>query len=72
MPKPVGAVDLSLTGGNRLIDTLVAMGVVPEDQAGFARMMLGLYAVPSGEDALTSKIEFKEDGGIYANGQRVF
>lgn len=71
MPKPLGAVDLQLIGGNGLIDKLVAMGFVPEDQAMGARMMLGLFAVPSGEDTLTSKIEFKEDGGVYANGQRV-
>ena len=71
MPKPLGAVDLQLIGANALIDKLVAMGFVPEDQAMGARMMMGLFAVPSGEDTLTSKIEFKEDGGVYANGQRV-
>jgi hypothetical protein len=71
MPKPLGAVDLQLTGANALIDKLVAMGFVPEDQAMGARMMMGLFAVPTGEDALSSKIEFKEDGGVYANGQRV-
>ena len=71
VPKPLGAVDLQLTGANALIDKLVAMGFVPEDQAMGARMMMGLFAVPTGEDALSSKIEFKEDGGVYANGQRV-
>lgn len=71
MPKPLGAVDLQLVGANALIDKLVAMGFVPEDQAMGARMMMGLFAVPAGEDTLTSKIEFKEDGGVYANGQRV-
>lgn len=71
VPKPVGAVDLTLVGGNGLIDKLVAMGLLPEEQAMGARMMLGLFAVVSGEDTLTSKIEFREDGGIYANGQRL-
>ena len=71
VPKPLGSVDMQLTGGNGLIDKLVAMGLVPEDQAMGARMMMGLFAVPTGEDTLTSKIEFKEDGGVYANGQRV-
>lgn len=71
MPKPLGAVDMQLVGGNGLIDKLVAMGLVPEDQAMGARMMMGLFAVPTGEDTLTSKIEFKEDGGVYANGQRI-
>lgn len=70
-PKPVGAVNLRLVGGNTLIDKLVAMGLLPDDQAMGARMMLGLFAVPSGEDTLTSTIEFRADGGIYANGQRL-
>ncbi|MCU9848024.1 DUF2125 domain-containing protein [Defluviimonas sp. WL0024] len=71
VPQPRGMVDLQLVGGNGLIDKLVAMGFVPEDQAAGAKMMMGLFAVPSGEDTLTSKIEFKEDGGVYANGQRI-
>jgi Uncharacterized protein conserved in bacteria (DUF2125) len=70
-PKPLGAIELNLTGANKLMDTLVAMGLLPEEQIMGARMMLGLFAVPTGEDAVTSKIEFKEDGGIYANGQRL-
>jgi hypothetical protein len=36
-----------------------------------AQMMLGLFAVPDGEDALASKIEFKDDGTIFANGQQI-
>lgn len=70
-PKPNGAVDLKLTGANKLMDTLVAMHLIPEDQVMGFRMMLGMFAVPAGDDALTSKIEFKEDGGIYANGQKL-
>jgi len=70
-PKPLGAIDLNLTGANALMDKLVAMGLVPADQVMGFRMMLGMFAVPAGDDAVTSKIEFKEDGGIYANGQRI-
>ncbi|OAN77169.1 hypothetical protein A8B82_13280 [Sulfitobacter sp. EhC04] len=72
MPKPVGAVDLSLVGGNGLMDKLVAMGLLPEEQAMGARMMMGLFAVPGTEpDTLSSKIEFTEDGQVLANGQRI-
>lgn len=71
MPKPVGSVDLQLVGGNALIDKLVAMGLVPSDQAMGARMMMGLFAVPTGEDTLTSKIEVREDGHVFANGQQI-
>ena len=72
MPQPVGQVDLMLKGGNALIETLVNMGILPQEQAMAGRMMLGLFTVPGeGEDEVTSTIEMREDGGVYANGQRV-
>ena len=72
MPAPDGAVDLSLVGGNGLLDKLIGMGLVPEDQAMGVRMMMGLFAVPGeGEDTLTSKIEVRPDGQVLANGQRL-
>lgn len=71
MPVPNGAVDLRLVGANALMQKLVAMGLLPEDQMMGAQMMLGLFAVPDGEDALASKIEFKDDGTIFANGQQI-
>lgn len=71
VPKPVGAVDLKLTGGNALIEKLIKMGLIPEDQAMGFKMMLGMFAKPAGDDVMTSKIEFKDDGSILANGQRI-
>ena len=72
MPKPTGSVDLKLTGGNGLIDKVTKMGLVPQDQAMGARMMLGMFAKPGeGTDTMTSKIEFNADGSIMANGQRI-
>lgn len=72
MPKPTGAVDLKLVGGNGLVDKLVMMGMLPEEQAMGARMMMGLFAVPGdGEDTLNSKIEINDQGHILANGQRI-
>lgn len=72
MPVPVGNVALKLVGANALIDKLVEMGLVPEDQVMGARMMMSMVAVPGdGEDELKSDIEFTEDGGIIANGQRL-
>ncbi|MCV3270195.1 DUF2125 domain-containing protein [Roseobacter sinensis] len=71
-PKAVGAADLKLVGGNMLIDTLVNIGLLPEDQAMGARMMMGLLAVPGdAPDTLTSKIEINKEGHIMANGQRI-
>jgi hypothetical protein len=72
MPKPTGGADLTLVGGNGLIDKLVAMGLLPEEQAQGARMMMGLFAVPGdAPDTLNSKIEINEAGHVLANGQRL-
>ena len=71
-PAPDGAIDIEIDGANGLIDKLVGMGLLPEDQAMGARMMMGLFAMPGdGEDNLVSKIEIKPDGQILANGQRL-
>ena len=72
MPKPVGAINLALAGGNGLMDKLVAMGLLPEEQAMGARMMMGLFAVPGdAPDTLSSKVEFTPEGQVLANGQRI-
>lgn len=72
MPRPLGGIDLSLVGGNGLLDKLVGMGLVPEDQAMGARMMMGLFAVPGdAPDTLNSRIEVNEEGHVLANGQRI-
>ncbi len=71
-PTPVGSVDMMLVGGNRLLDKLIAMGLLPEDQAMGFRMMLGLFARPGqGEDTLVSTIEVTAEGAVLANGQRI-
>jgi Uncharacterized protein conserved in bacteria (DUF2125) len=71
-PMPLGEADVSLTGGNALIDGLVAIGIVPEDQAASARMMMSMFMAPGdGADTMVSKVEARDDGGIYVNGQRV-
>lgn len=70
MPMPTGTVDLRLTGANRLIDALLAMGMMTEDDAMSARMMIAMFANPGpGEDELTSAVEFR-DGGVFVNGQQ--
>jgi hypothetical protein len=72
LPRPTGALDLRLVGGNALLDTLGAMGLIPEDQMMGARMMLGLFARPGdGPDTLVSRIEVTPDGAVLANGQRI-
>jgi hypothetical protein len=69
MPAPDGTINLSLKGGNALLDTLVSMGLVPQDQAMMARMMTGMIARPGAEaDELVSEITVRPDGTILANG----
>jgi hypothetical protein len=71
MPAPTGAVNVTIKGVNKLIDNLIALGLLPEDQAMGARMMMGMFTRPgAGPDEVTSVIEFK-DGGLFANGQQL-
>ncbi len=71
-PAPEGKIELTLTGANALIDKLVKMGLIPEDQAMGARMMIGMFAKPGeGEDVLTSTIEVRKDGSVIANGMQI-
>lgn len=72
VPKPVGEINLTIDGANQLIDRLFGLGLMPQNQAMNARMMLGLFARPGeGPDALTSKIEMRPDGTVHANDQRL-
>ncbi|MGI9393382.1 MAG: DUF2125 domain-containing protein [Boseongicola sp.] len=72
IPMPAGVANLMLVGGNGLLDKLVGMGLLPDEQAMGARMMMGLFARPGdGPDTLVSTIEVKEDGSVLANGQRI-
>lgn len=72
LPAPDGAIDLKLVGANGLIDTLIAMGLMSNDDAQGMRMMMGLFGRPGeGEDEVLSTIEVKSNGQIFANGQRL-
>lgn len=69
IPVPVGSLELSLTGANGLIQTLSNAGLLPPEQAGMARGVLGMFAIPgSSPDSYTSSINFDANGGITANG----
>ena len=68
VPEPVGTIELALDGGFALLDRLVALGVLPAEQAAFIKGMSGAVARTTGEDQLESTIEFTEGGGISANG----
>lgn len=72
MPMPVGTIDLALNGLNGLSQKLSALGLIPADQVMMGMMMLGMFTIPTGDDEMSSEIEFTEGGGITANGQSVF
>ncbi|NDV99089.1 DUF2125 domain-containing protein [Salipiger sp. PrR002] len=72
MPRPEGAVNFTLAGANGLIDKLIAMGLLSQQDAMGARMMLGMFTVAGSEpDTMTSTIEVDADGHLLANGQRI-
>jgi hypothetical protein len=69
MPQPVGQVELSLTGGNALLEQLLEAGVITPEQAGMARGVSGMFSRPGpAPDTLETTIEFQEDGTVTANG----
>lgn len=70
-PMPIGTADLRLEGGNKLIDGLIKLGVLTEEDATGARMMMAMFGKPEGDDVLTSKVEAKEGGSIFVNGQQI-
>lgn len=72
-PRPVGMLSMALKGGNAMLDTLTNMGILSSQDVLGARMTLGMLArpVPNEDDSLTSTLELREDGSIYANGQRI-
>jgi hypothetical protein len=72
VPMPLGEANVTVTGANALIDGLIAAGLLPEEQAMGARMMMGAFmSQGANPDELTSKIEARAGGEIYVNGQRI-
>jgi hypothetical protein len=71
--QPVGTINGTFTGINGLLDNAVAMGLAPEQQMMGVRMMLAMFARPAEGDpeTLTTELEFREGGSIFANGQQV-
>lgn len=72
MPRPEGSIALNVKGANALMDTLVKMGLLPEEQVMGARMMMAMFSVPGeSEDEVNSVIEINAEGHVLANGQRI-
>lgn len=71
-PMPLGMANVIVTGANQLVDGLVAIGLVPEDEAAGLMMMAGMFLKPGSEpDTMTSTIEAKEGGVVLVNGMQI-
>jgi len=67
-PFPSGKVTVTAAGVQTLVNGLVAMGLIPQDQAGMAMGMMMAFARPGeAADEFISDIEFSPEG-ITANG----
>lgn len=71
MPRPEGQATIEITGFNKLLDNLVAMGLVPEQDVMGARMMVGMFARSTGDDQMETSVEVLPNGQVNVNGNRV-
>lgn len=72
MPRPEGQVELRVQGANALLDRLIEMGLMTNEDAMGARMMMSMFGVAGSEpDSLSSRIEVNGQGQVFANGQRI-
>lgn len=71
LPRPEGEARVEITGFNGLLDSLVAMGLVPEQDVMGARMMVGMFARATGDDRMETSVEINGQGEVRVNGNRV-
>ncbi len=72
LPMPSGTVSFTLQGANALLMALVQAGLLEDEQAFGARMMLGTMAVPgNGPDELRSEVQITPEGEVIVNGLRL-
>lgn len=71
MPRPEGEATVQINGLNKLIDNLVAMGLVQEQDIMGPRMMMGMFARSTGDDQMETTVEISPNGQVSVNGNRV-
>lgn len=68
-PLTEGTLNLSLTGGNALLNTLVSMGLIGQQEANGVLAMLGMIGQRgAGDDEIVSEITVQPNGQVLANG----
>ena len=68
MPEANGDFSFDLVGGERLLTRLQSMGIIPQDQLFFVRMMLNGLSRPVGDDHLQSEVAIRPGGVVTVNG----
>lgn len=68
MPEAEGDLTFNLIGGERLLQRVQSLGLVPEDQLFFARMMINGLGRPVGDDHLQSDVAIRPGGVVTVNG----
>lgn len=71
LPRPEGDAVVAITGLNKLLDNLVAMGLVPAEDVMGPRMMMGMFARSTGDDQMEIGVEVNAAGEVKVNGNRV-
>jgi hypothetical protein len=69
--QPAGTLTVTARGVMDLLGQLITAGVLSEDQAMGAQMMIGMFATQAEDGTLTSEITTESDGGLIVNGQRL-
>lgn len=70
-PRPEGAASMTITGATGLIDTLIEMGILADEDAMPARLGLGMFTKPIGDDIVESVVEINGEGHVFVNDQRM-
>ncbi|WP_323035571.1 hypothetical protein [Pararhodobacter sp.] len=68
IPNGTGDFIFDLIGGDALLTRLSALGIVPNDQQFFARMMMNGLGRSVGEDHLQSEVSIRPGGQVTVNG----
>ncbi|MCE6959720.1 DUF2125 domain-containing protein [Cereibacter sphaeroides] len=72
LPRPEGTMDMTFRGIDAVLLGMKGSGLLPDSQAGAARMILGMFASPGQEPgSYTTRVEATPDGKLLANGQRL-
>jgi hypothetical protein len=71
LPRPEGDAKIQINGLNKLLDSLVAMGLVPAEDVMAPRMMMGMFARSTGDDQMEIGVEVNGAGEVLVNGNRV-